>query len=102
MRIASRSIIPSLANSLRAGDLVKDAYFDAHKDYYNGNGHQAVIAASPKSCCATQVINGKPTLVCPDTGCSGDYLHGDTWSANNAADLPSGSYYFVTEWVDAQ
>ncbi len=86
--------------SLRAGDSVKDAYFDAHK--YSGNGHQAVIAASSDSCCQYAPV-GEPgnmiwELVCPAAGCGDDFMHSDRWTANNKADLAAGDYYFETEW----
>ncbi|MBT3223443.1 MAG: hypothetical protein HN348_30595 [Proteobacteria bacterium] len=99
------SVEPDLkpfATSLKAGTPIKTAYFDAHKDDKNGEGHQAVIAASPQSCCNQEVVDGVSTLVCPSTGCAGDFIHTDKWTANNQTDLQNGQYYFVTEWSVAE
>ncbi len=83
-----------LAMSLRAGNNIKDAYFDAHTDSDSSFGHQSVIAASPVSCCSYEPAG----LVCPTIGC-GDYLSNDQWKANEMSDLEAGEYYFATEWV---
>ncbi|MBT3218457.1 MAG: hypothetical protein HN348_05150 [Proteobacteria bacterium] len=100
--VATEPDLNPFATSLKAGATVKDAYFDAHKDYYNGQGHQAVIGTSSKSCCSEIHLNGMPILACPTVGCGGSHIEKDTWTKNNMSDPSYGQYYFVTEWAVAE
>jgi hypothetical protein len=85
------------AIALKAGDLVRDAYFDVHKDCYSGMGHQAVIESVRPSCCNFSHELGE--WVCPASGCVGDYLSTDRWQPNHMQDIVANELAFVVEWV---
>jgi hypothetical protein len=93
------------ASMLKAGDTVKDAYFDIHGftgTFCNNLSNPAfsqpsAIAISPTSCCIPKAGGG---LYCPQGGCEGDYMNSETWTSL-MADLAT-RWYFTTAWRVAE
>ncbi len=96
------SMLPDLglfASDLKSGDVVKDAYFDMHTcsatrdDEDEGPAYcqPSAISQSPSSCCYWIGY----ILYCPFGGCSGDYMHSDTWNSP-MNDITSNRYYTIS------
>lgn len=84
------------AADIKAGDGMRDAYFDAHTSgstYDPALGMPAAVSTSDHSCCWW--IWGIP-LFCPTAGCSNSYMYDDTW-LSQMSDSESQGYY-TTSW----
>jgi len=84
---------------LKVGDIMKDAYFDAHTENYEPDPAKyqpAAISVSPQSCCSGTY----PLIYCPTGGCAGDFMHTDHWNLT-LADLTT-NFYYTTSWRVAE
>jgi hypothetical protein len=91
------------ALDLRGGDVIRDAYFDAHTTGYTYDpamGMPSAISLSPNGCCA-MTENG---LECPADGCQlmPTYMEDETWTQPFGAPTTpvDQHYYFVTSWQE--
>lgn len=88
------------ASMLKAGDVIKDAYFDIHTcndTNYPGKYQPSAISVSSTSCCYYDDF--WKIIVCPGGGCDGDYMHEETW--NWVMSDITGTYY-TTSWRVAE
>ncbi|MGA1864563.1 MAG: DUF6345 domain-containing protein [bacterium] len=89
------------AAALKAGDVIKDAYFDAHNGIGNPSnpalGQPAAISKSRISCCISW--GGYwPLIYCPPSGCSRDYMHSETWTDPMPDNISNNKFYYITSW----
>lgn len=97
--------LDDFAQWLMEGDLLKEAYWQAHwwQDRYNplgsyesdwpGYAQPSAIGRAPTSCCYSW--NG--FVFCPTQGCTGDYFSSDKWHPNSMSDLTT-NFYYATSW----
>jgi hypothetical protein len=91
------------AADIKAGDVIKQAYFDAHNGIGSLSdpalGQPAAISKSPDSCCFWWHPFG---LICPSWGCGWDYMHSETWTNPMTDPFNADDYYYTTSWKVAE
>ncbi|MCP4677172.1 MAG: hypothetical protein GY854_16985 [Deltaproteobacteria bacterium] len=89
--------LASFAADLKSGDIVRDAYFDAHGVNLNGMIVSA-ISVIPDTCCIPGPLFGSYT--CDPVNCEGGILFQDKWTVPVSDPFTNASvnYYYITSW----
>jgi len=101
--VALEPDLSPFALDLRAGDVIRDAYFDAHTAGDPNDPAMAMpsaIALAPNGCCAMTEYG----LECPAHGCASalDYMEDETWTQPlGPPATPVDQFnYFITSWQE--
>jgi len=99
----SPSVSNDFASLLKAGDEIKDAYFDIHtcsSSSFPAKYQPSAIALSSQSCCTNTQVGNYWIHLCPSEGCTNSYMNAETWTSP-MSDL-TGTSYYATSWREAE